>query len=143
MLYRDGLVFAFAYTLTMLVCVYGLRLPQFVTGNVDLVNEYYFTRPFFSFGLDFVLVSLYMLFAWTLWNALQIESTIGQIVVLGCVTAGLTTLFWLYFSRQPLDPLRFFSRWFHTVGVRSVVYDVILLVIVYLVFTAIKSFLPQ
>lgn len=126
--------FLIAYTAVMLLFVYLLRLPEWVTQNKNLVGEYYFTNRLFSFGMDLFFIVLYWLFAYVIWTVLKIKSVPGQLGVLLATTILLTTVFWQYFSRKPLDPAQFFSRWFHTVGFRAVIYDAILLGILFIAY---------
>jgi hypothetical protein len=138
---KSSLAFFLAYTLVMVTAVYTLRLPQHLTGQPALVDEYYVHRPLFSFGLDLVFIVLYWGFAYTVWNVAGIQQTWAQGLILLGTTAFLTAFFWWSFTRQPLNPDRFFSRWFHAVGAYSILYDVILLGLIFVVFHAIRSVL--
>lgn len=131
--------FLVAYTLVMVIVVYAFRLPQRLTGQPQLVDEYYVQRRLFSFGLDLVFIVLYWGFAYTLWTVSGVTQVWAQGAVLLMSTALLTTFFWWYFTRQPLNPDRFFSRWFHTVGPYAIVYDVLLLGILFLVFHGLRA----
>jgi hypothetical protein len=135
------IAFVLAYTLVMVVAVYTLRLPQNLTGQPTLVDEYYVQRRLFSFGLDLVFIVLYWGFAYTVWTLAGTRQTWAQGLVLLATTALLTAFFWWAFTRQPLNPDRFFSRWFHAVGPYSILYDVILLGLIFVVFHAIRSVL--
>jgi hypothetical protein len=127
----------------MLVLVYGARLPWRLTGNAPIVDEYYLQRWKTSLGLDLIFIALYFGFAYIVWNALDFEHAGQQLaVVLGC-TALLTAGFCFYFRRTPVDSGKFFSRWFHTVGYRSVLYDVILLGVIFAVFQGGKILLAK
>lgn len=134
--------FAIAYTVVMVVFVYLIRLPELITQNHDLVQEYYFANKLKSFYTDFLFIVLYWLFAYVIWTVLKITSLQGQLAILVTCTVALTTLFWFYFTRQPYDSGHFFNRWFHTVGLRSVVYDGILLAILFMAYQGVKSVLP-
>jgi len=126
--------FVGAYVLIMLIFVYALRLPRWITGNEALVQEYYFQRWTTSFVMDFVFIALYVAFAYVVWNVLGIRTPTGQGIVLLVVTALLTTGFCAYFLKTPLDSGKFFSRWFHGVRYRSVAYDVILLGLIFVAY---------
>jgi len=127
------ITFIVVYLLIATILIYGLNLPSVITGNTELVHEYYYTHPAFSLFMDFVFISGYYLFAMMIWNKLQITSVYRKGVVFVVSTAFLTTFFWFYFTRQPMTT-SFFSRWFHTVGLLSVVYDVVLLGIIFAVY---------
>ena len=142
MFIKPYISFAIAYTIVMVILVYLLRLPQWITQNHDLVQEYYFTNKLKSFFTDLLFITLYWLFAYVIWTVLKVTSIQGQIGILVGSTILLTTVCWFYFTRQPYDFGHFFNRWFHTVGLRSVVYDALLLGILFMVYQAIKAFLP-
>lgn len=131
---RHVAVFTVAYLIVALVMVYGLRLPEHLTGNPALVHEYYFIDPAFSLAMDFVFIALYYLFAWTIWNWFNVTSVTGQGLIFIGSTALLTTFFWFYFTRHPVRASSFFSRWFHGIGLRSVLYDVVLLGLIFVVY---------
>lgn len=126
--------FVSAYVVVMLIFVYGLRLPRWITGNEALVHEYYFQRWVTSFTMDFVFIALYVAFACVVWNVLGIWTPFGQGVVLIIVTALLTTGFCTYFLKSPLNSGQFFSRWFHGVRYRSVAYDVVLIGLIFVAY---------
>jgi hypothetical protein len=130
--------FIVAYLIVAVFAIYAFRLPLIITRNQDLVHEYYYVNPAFSLFMDFIFIALYYLFAMMIWNKLQITSVVGKGFVFIASTAFLTTFFWFYFTRYPMNT-SFFSRWFHTVGLRSVVYDVILLTIIFIIYQEISS----
>ena len=120
-------VFIAVYLLVMGLLVYTINLPARLTGNPALVHEYYFVEPWKSLAMDLVFIVLYWLFAYTIWNVFEVTSVVYQGLIFVASTALLTTFFWWYFTRRPVDSGSFFSRWFHGVGARSVVYDIVLL----------------
>jgi hypothetical protein len=130
--------FTVAYLIVAIVMIYGLNLPLKITGNKDLVHEYYFVNPIFSLVMDFVFIALYYLFAMMIWNRLQITSVYGKGIIFLISTTFLTTFFWFYFTSSPVHEA-FFSRWFHGVGLRSVVYDVVLLGLIFVVYQGIQK----
>ena len=51
------------------------------------------------------------------------------------LTTGLLTAFFCYlFVSRPIQKGNFFSKWFHMVGYTSVIYDIILLVFIYIIY---------
>ena len=64
---------------------------------------------------------------------LKLKTVAEQVLAVGLTTAVLTFGFCLYFTSYPETP-NFFSKWFHTVGYSSIIYDVILLVVIFLIY---------
>lgn len=142
-LFSNASSFIGAYLIVLLVLVYGFRLPWRLTGYASIVDEYYLQRWKTSIWLDFVFIALYFGFAYIVWTALDLTRVPQQLtVVVGC-TLFLTAAFCFYFRRTPIDSKQFFSRWFHTVGYRSVVYDVLLLGTIFVVFQGSKTLLTK
>lgn len=126
-LIKNILIFLLSYLLVMGVLVYLIRLPTWITGNRELVHEYYFTEPWKSLILDLVFILMYLGFAYLIWKSLDITSVVYQGLVVVSSTAFLTLFFWWYYTRTAMDSSSFFSRWFHGVGASAVIYDMILL----------------
>lgn len=129
-------VYLGAFALTLLVVVYGLRVPHLLTGAPDLTDVYYRERWATNVPLDLLFVTLYYAAALGAAAALGVgpRQVAARTVVIAAVTAALTGGFVWYFVRSPVDPASFFSRWFHRVGWRGAAYDVVLLVVMYLVY---------
>ena len=110
------------------VLVYGLRLPTRITGNRDLVKTYYIDRFVSSTILDFFLIGLYLLAAMGLMRFLpaMAQHSLGwQIGTVALATILISGAFAWYFLSRP-QTSQFFSRWFHAVGMKAVIYDIVL-----------------
>ena len=132
----------FHYLLSLLlvtiVFIYGLNMPTLITGNTHLVKEYYYDRFLESFLLDVVLVALYLGVAYKGFQILGVKSFIGQLLVVAGVTSIISGAFYLYFVSAPKSNM-FFSRWFHSVGYKAVIYDIALLCLVFGVYEYIRK----
>jgi hypothetical protein len=140
---KNYTAFVVAYVVVMVIFVYTIRLPQIITRNYELVHEYYFANKIKSFFTDLVFIVLYWLFAYVVWTVLKIKSQQGQFVVLIGSSIFLTSAFWFYFTRQPYHSAHFFNRWFHTVGLRSAVYDAVLFGILFVVYHGVLNVLNR
>lgn len=133
-------VFSYILALTTVtsLLIYGLNLPTIVTSNVSLVKEYYYTNYLSSFLLDVVLIAFYLGIAYMISDFLKVSSFLEKWAIVVFVTCVISGAFYLYFiSRRPNN--MFFSRWFHSVKMKAIVYDVILVSSVFVM----KSFLYQ
>ena len=124
--------YIFSFCLCSLLVIYALRLPCFVTQNTELVQEYYYKNAFTYLSLDFVLIAVYLLIASFFIWLLKTESHATQIIIVALVTLIISGAFCLYFYYKP-QSRNFFSRWFHAVTWKGVLYDILLLIIVYIV----------
>ena len=139
---RDFQRCVFSYLLALAtvttLLIYGLNLPTLVTGNVGLVKEYYYNNYMSSFLLDVVLIVVYLGIAYMASNFLKISSFVGEWMMVLLVTLLISGGFYLYFLSRP-QTKTFFSRWFHSVKFKAVIYDMILVSSVF----AVKNFLDQ
>lgn len=131
---KNILVFLLSYFLVMGVLVYLIKLPVWITGNESLVHEYYFVQPWKSLGMDLFFILMYLSFTYLIWKLFGITSIVVQGLVFMMCTAFLTAFFWAYYTQSALDSSSFFSRWFHGVGIRAVLYDIILLGTLFIVY---------
>ena len=137
-LLKELLSFVMACMVTIFVLVFVLRLPQYITQNPSIVNEYYFKGFLTNIPLDLFFIFVYLQIALLVAKLLQIKSEISIILVVAIVTFFITSGFCLYFQSYPMTK-SFFSRWFHQVGYNSAIYDVILLVVTYITYRLIQK----
>jgi hypothetical protein len=103
-----------------------------------IVNEYYITNFTKSIPLDFLFIFIYFTFAGIFMRIFNLKSIISKLFTIAIITFLVTGFFYIYFtSYEETDT--FFSRWFHTVGYSSIIYDVILLTFIYLIFLYYKN----
>lgn len=132
---KNTLTYISAFVITLLVLVYIVRLPYLLTGANDLVNEYYVQHGAVNIPLDFLLCSLYFLVAYVVFWSVGVRSheVAQRTVLIALVTIGISGFFLWYLTTKPPSS-SFFSRWFHRVGWSGVLYDVLLLTVLYLVY---------
>jgi hypothetical protein len=131
---KGAIAYTSAYILSLIVVVYLLKLPQRITGNQNLVDEYYYQNWKMSAILDYFLILAYLAAAYGVWRLFNIEKVFLQGIIVVLTAGALTTFFWWWITRTPIRQDSFFSRWFHTVGLSAAVYDMIILGVVFIVF---------
>ena len=113
--------------------VFLFRIPQLLTNNSKLVHEYYFKNFSINIPIEVILVFIYLQISLSLIDFFKIKTEIYKIIIVSIVTIIITGGFCTYFiSYKKTDS--FFSRWFHTVGYISIIYDIILLLFTYFIF---------
>jgi len=122
-----------------IIFIYGFNLPTLITGNTILVKEYYYDHFLESLLLDVVLVAIYLNIAFYVFKILQVKSFLGKLSVVAGVTLLISGAFYLYFIYNKKTSM-FFSRWFHTVKHKAVIYDIILLSLVFSVYEYIQKY---
>lgn len=135
---KNMLFFTLSFATGLLLITYFLKVPHLVTGNKTIVNEYYNKNFLKNVPLDYIFVLLYLLMSYFVIKLLKLNTIANQVLVVGIVTALLTFGFCFYFTSYP-QTSNFFSKWFHTVGYSSIIYDVILLVVIYLIYKYLES----
>lgn len=135
---KELLSLIIAFCVGIFTITYLLNLPGLITGNYNIVNEYYIKNFITSIPTDFFFVLVYFLTAGIFIKILKINSNISKTLIVGLITILLTGIACYYFKSRKLTN-NFFSRWFHSVGYSSVVYDLILLVFIYICFLFIKN----
>jgi uncharacterized membrane protein YjjP (DUF1212 family) len=126
--------FTYAYSFTMVFLVYILKLPTLVTGNTKLVEEYYANNFNYTFILDFFLFLIYLSISLFFISYLNIKTFFNKILTVASVTTIISGLFFIYFMNTKKTN-SFFSRWFHTVTYKAVIYDILLLTFTYIIYT--------
>lgn len=127
-------VFLVSYCFIVLVFVYGIDLPTLVTGEEQLVKEYYFENMWSSLILDAFLIGFYWWIADWIWTRMKIESVFQQGLIFVLTTFLISSLFWLGFTSFPLNDKNFWSKWFYRAGWKAVAYDMILLGLFFVVY---------
>lgn len=119
--------------------IYIFDLPTFITGNVDLVKEYYHTNFVKSFFFDLFLIAIYILVAeLIIYYVFHInnEDHILEMGVMILVTICISGFFLLLF-KYVIKGHSFFDRWFRAVGYKAIVYDVCLCLTAYVLYRCI------
>jgi len=132
------LSFTISFCTGLVLVTYLLGVPQIVTGNEEIVGEYYEKNYLSNVPLDYLFVSAYLLVSYLFIYLLKLEGKSEQIVTVGITTAVLTSFFCLYFKSKSRTS-SFFARWFNTVGYTSVLYDVILLIVIFIIYLMLEK----
>lgn len=110
--------------------VYLADLPTALTGETKLVTEYYYKNFAQSYFLDIVLVGGYILIGEAIKNSLELESWGEKLACIVLTTGVISSVFYILFS-SGWQKGTFFSKWFAAVGLKAVLYDMILVSSVY------------
>ena len=81
--------------------------------------------------LDYLFVLCYFLVSYLFIKLYNTTNNYIKTLIVALTTLVLTSLFCYYFVSKKVTT-NFFSKWFHTVGYSSVIYDIILLVTIYI-----------
>lgn len=127
-----------AYTISFAICfvvlIYIGRMPQLITGNPNkIVDEYYLSDAPKALLSDFVFVAIYLGIAMFLARVFKVNQLATQTFIVAATTCLLTAFFCILFQNRPLDNSSFFSRWFHSVGFKSVLYDVVIVCAIFVI----------
>jgi len=135
----DHLVsYIFSFTFVTVTIVYILKIPYLLTNNKQLVNEYYGKNFSKSALLDILLFAIYMGISQLSINYFNINTTLYKLIAVAITTIIISGTFAIYFLSKPVDN-SFFSRWFHGVGYKAVVYDIILLTFSYFMYDYLQT----
>ena len=135
------LQYSLSYFTVTMILVYILNIPQLVTNDKKgLIKEYYYDNFTNVIIFDYFLIALYLAAGLYLIHLFETKNTFDNIIVIALTTILISGMFALYFLSGPEDET-FFSRWFHSVHQFAVVYDVILLVCVYVLYDYLKNIL--
>ena len=135
---KELISYTIAFVLVTLLGVYGLNMPGLISGQPELVKEYYHLNWKFYLPMDYFLVMVYLLAAYYLAKKMGVKSQATYLLVLLGTTALISGSFWAYFSSGPMTS-SFFSQWFHKAGFKAVIYDLTLLTLMYLVYVGIMK----
>ena len=131
--------FVLSFSVTTIFLVYFLKLPFFITGDKNIVNEYYGENFSKFVPLDMFFIAIYFLVAMYLMKKFKTKKFSERLLTVVITTAVLTGGFCYYFNSKPKTD-QFFSRWSHSVKYTSVVYDVLLLGFNYYLFEFLLKF---
>lgn len=125
--------YTIAFFTTLFLIVYVLKIPQNLTGQIQLVREYYYKNFVKSTVLDYILCLIYLLVGIYFINLSKNTNIIRNIVTIFITSCIISTGFYLYFNNtKPTQA--FFSRWMRRAGFSAVIYDGIYLSIIYFIY---------
>jgi len=123
---RKTLSYTLMFCSVNVLLVYLLRVPYLISNQSSLVDEYYVKNFVKSIPMDYILVLIYLEIALFISRQLNFQRYFTKrLMVVILTTAFISGGFMFYFLNKPRDG-SFFSRWFHSVTWRAVLYDMIL-----------------
>ena len=125
--------YCLAFAFTTILLVYIIKVPFILTNNSPLVTEYYIDNYIANLLLDFFLIGFYILIGLLFIKVFKIENPSMKLFMIIIATIMISGGFMLYFLNTKKTS-SFFSRWFHSVTYRAVIYDIILVGLTYLVY---------
>ena len=128
------LSYTLAYVLCLVVVVYVLNFPGWITESYDIVKEFYIKNGMRNFFIDWVIIGLYLLFADFFIRKLDLRSNASKLSVVAAVCLVLYPVFYAIFTRVSSLRNTLYYKWFTRVGPKGVVFDVVLICSVYFVF---------
>jgi len=126
--------FIYAYSFTMVFLVYILKLPTLVTGDTKLVQEYYGKNFNFTFIFDLFLFLIYLSISLFFIDYFGVKNFFYKLLTVIITTTFISGAFFIYFINKPKNNDSFFSRWFHKVTYKAVIYDILLLSFTYIIY---------
>ena len=136
---KELLLLIIAFCVGIFFLTYLLNLPGVITGKQEIVDKYYKTNFALNVPLDLFFILMYFLVAYGFMKLFKIKNDVGKLATVAIVTTLLTGFFCYYFTSRKMTT-SFFSKWFHTVGYSSIIYDVILLVFIYQIYLFMKQY---
>ena len=135
-------IYLVSFFSSFFLIVFLLNLPILITGETKLIDEYYFKNFNINIFLDSVFVLFYLLLGLFIIDLIKTKNIFTQSLIIFISSFIITTLFYIFFTSQKKNNM-FFSRWFHTVGLKASLYDGVYLVIVFLIFNYMRSLLKH
>ena len=127
------LKYTISFCVGLFIITYLLKIPHLLTGNSKLVNNYYIDKFNTNVPIDYILVLIYLIIANVFIHILKIKKNIYKILIVLLITILISSVFFYYFISFPKTN-NFFSIWFNTVGYSAVIYDAILLLVIYVIY---------
>lgn len=125
--------YTISFCVGLFIITYLLKIPHLLTGNSKLVNNYYIDKFNTNVPIDYILVLIYLIIANVFIHILKIKKNIYKILIVLLITILISSAFYYYFISFPKTN-NFFSIWFNTVGYSAVIYDAILLLVIYVIY---------
>ena len=139
---RELVSYTISFVLVTLIGVYGINLPRLITGEQGLVDQYYYLNWKFFIPFDYFLIMFYLLAAFFISKLIGVKSRIQYLLVILGTTLVISGGFMLYFTNSP-PTSSFFSKWFHRAGFKAVIYDIVLLTLIYIVYAGVMSLIKK
>lgn len=136
--------YTISYIVLNLIFIYLLNLPQIITKDKkNLIQYYYYDNFYYVIIFDYFLIAFYLLFNYYLIKKFKFTKLYQQILVNIFGTLLISGFFLYYFLSKPLNKNIFFSKWFYSVKWRAVYYDILLVVICFIMYKFIYNRIKQ
>ena len=127
---REISSYFFSYCILTLIIVYVLKIPNLITGQTELIKEYYYTNSVSSFFLDLFLIYFYIKLASYIGKVFKINTNYKKILLVAVITFMISTSFMFLFLKQNNN--LFFTRWFKSAGFNDVLYDIVIVTSIFI-----------
>ena len=113
LLQLDNLIkYLYAFFIGTFVVVYLLKIPNLITGENDLIKEYYYDNFVKSTLIDIIVFFIYLSIGMYIINKIKINNNlIHKISIIFITTFIISFVFYIIFINNPINET-FFSRWF-------------------------------
>ena len=118
-----------SYCILTLLIVYVFKIPNLITGQTELIKEYYYTNSVSSYFLDLFLIYFYIKLASYIAKVFKINTSYKKILLVSLITLMISTSFMFLFLKQNNN--LFFTRWFKSAGFNAVLYDIVIVTSIY------------
>lgn len=128
---RDILTYTISFFTMSFLFIYILDIPTLFTGESSLVKEYYKDNFEKNIILDYFLIIAYLGLAYLVNKLLKTKTFLEKLIIVAITTACITGIFYMYYMSQKRDESSFFSRWFHSVTWKAMIYDITIVSSIY------------
>ena len=125
------LKYIIAFCVGLFVITYVLKVPFLIAGKFNIVNDYYIKNFKINVPLDELFTMIYLLIFEWICKKIKLEKKEKKTIFLALLTGLITFSFCFYYLNKPKKN-DMFSKWYHTVGYKSAIYDIMLVVTIYL-----------
>lgn len=139
---KNILIYTFSFFISTFIIVYLLNIPTHVFNESSLVNEYYYTNILHSIPIDYILIFIYLSICFYFIDKFKIYNLFNKIITVLITTFTISTIFYIIFINLPKSD-KFYSRLFYKIGIKSCIYDCIILLFTYLVFIYFQKILTK
>jgi len=133
-LYLDSkqiMAYTISYVFLTYVLVYVFKIPNLILDNNKLVKEYYGDKMVNSFIFDYILIFFYIIVMEVIVTYKDITEFTKKLIVLVVVILCISGSAMYYFLSRKMTN-SFFTRYFHYVKGRGLLYDMLLVTLIYI-----------
>ena len=128
------LSYTLAYILCLIIIVYILNFPGWITESYDIVKEFYIKNGIRNLFVDWVIIGLYLIFAQFFIKKLALKSNASKLAVVATICIILYIVFYILFTQIPSLKGTLYHKWFTRVKSKGVIFDIVIICSVYFVF---------